>query len=88
MKAKELARKIGTLPPVRAWNSKVPAPAVNKAMEGSSPVSSGTRTSAPKATNSIWTPRISDRPDMAVMQSSSCSGYSSAMVPGVGVEPT
>ena len=53
MKAKELARKIGTEPPVMAWKRRVPAPAVKSAMDGSSPVSSGTSTSAPNATNNI-----------------------------------
>jgi len=53
MKAKDEARKTGTIRLVTAWKTRVPAPAVNKATLGSSPVSSGTRTSAPKATNSI-----------------------------------
>jgi hypothetical protein len=56
MKAKEEARKTGTLPRVTAWKTRVPAPAVNSATLGSRPVRSGTRTSAPKATNIIWPP--------------------------------
>ena len=56
MKAKLDARNTGTLPLVMTWNSRVPAPAVNRATLASSPVSSGTRTSAPNATNSICAP--------------------------------
>ncbi|OQA29829.1 MAG: hypothetical protein BWY59_00070 [Verrucomicrobia bacterium ADurb.Bin345] len=56
MNAKELARNMGTMPPVMAWKRSVPAPAVNKAMQGLSPVRIGTSTNAPKATKSICTP--------------------------------
>jgi len=36
---------------------RVPAPAVNRAIEGSSPVRRGTSTKAPKATNKNCMPR-------------------------------
>jgi hypothetical protein len=61
MNANDEARKTGTLKPVTIWNSSVPAPAVNSATLGSRPVRSGTRTSAPNATNSIWAPRMKVR---------------------------
>ena len=61
MKAKEDARKMGTLPRVTSWNSSVPTPAVNRATLLLSPVSKGTSTSAPKATKSICAPRRQSR---------------------------
>ena len=61
MKAKDEARNTGTLTRVTPWNTRVPTPAVNSATLGSSPVSSGTSTRAPKATNSICTPVSSVR---------------------------
>ena len=86
MNANELARKIGTEPPVMAWNSSVPAPAVKRATDGSSPVSSGTSTSAPNATNNIWMPNTSFRP--GVIESIVVSSKRAGKLPGVGVEPT
>ncbi len=56
MKAKLEARKTGTLPRVMTWKTRVPAPAVKSATLAFKPVKSGTRTSAPKATKSIWAP--------------------------------
>lgn len=56
MKAKDDARNTGTWPRVTIWKISVPIPAVNSATPGFSPVRSGTSTSAPKATNSIWAP--------------------------------
>ncbi len=61
MKAKLEPRKIGTWRRVMSWNSSVPTPAPSSASEGLSPVSSGTSTSAPKATNRIWAPEIACR---------------------------
>ena len=61
MKAKLEPRKIGTWRPVMSWNSSVPTPAPSSASEGLSPVSSGTSTSAPKATKRIWAPEIACR---------------------------
>ena len=61
MKAKEDARKMGTLPRVTIWKISVPTPAVKKATLLSSPVSSGTSTSAPKATKSICAPSSASR---------------------------
>ena len=58
MKAKELPRKIGTLPPVMKWNRKVPTPAVKRAVAGSMPMRSGTKTVAPKATKRNCTPTM------------------------------
>src|SRR5690554_1909752 len=56
MKANDEARKTGTVTRVTPWNTRVPTPAVKSATLGSSPVSSGTSTRAPKATKSIWAP--------------------------------
>ena len=56
IKAKEDAKKIGTCLPVQSWNNKVPIPAVSKAVLASNPVINGTKTNAPKATNSICKP--------------------------------
>ncbi len=56
MKAKLEPRKIGTWRRVQSWNNRVPTPAPSRAMEGFSPVSRGTRTMAPKATNKICSP--------------------------------
>jgi hypothetical protein len=56
MNANDDARNTGTRNPVTTWNTSVPAPAVNSATLGSRPVRSGTSTSAPNATNSIWAP--------------------------------
>ncbi len=56
IKAKDEAKNTGTFPRVVSWKSNVPTPAVNKATFGFNPVSSGTRTNAPNATNSIWAP--------------------------------
>src|SRR5210317_1928072 len=56
IKAKLEARNTGTLPRVTSWNTNVPAPAVKSATLAFNPVRSGTRTSAPKATKSIWAP--------------------------------
>ena len=67
MKANELARKAGTLPWVMKLKSRVPAPAVKSAMDGSIPTSTGTRTRAPKATKIICPPMRSVR--------MGCSGY-------------
>jgi len=58
MKAKELPRKIGTLPFVTRWKMNVPMPAVKRAVEGLMPTSSGTSTVAPKATKRNCTPTI------------------------------
>ena len=49
---------MGTLPLVIKWKMNVPKPAVNNAVAGSSPTSSGTRTVAPNATNRNWTPTM------------------------------
>ena len=53
---KDDARNTGTERRVIHWNSSVPRPAVNRATLGSSPVSNGISTMAPKATNSICAP--------------------------------
>ena len=51
MKAKLEPRKMGTCPFVTRWKINVPIPAVNRAVAGSRPTSSGTSTVEPKATN-------------------------------------
>ncbi len=56
MKANDEARNTGTWPRVTTWKISVPTPAVKSATFGSRPVSSGTSTSAPKATSSICAP--------------------------------
>src|SRR5690554_4226930 len=56
IKANDEARKTGTVTRVTPWKMRVPTPAVNSATLGSSPVSSGTSTKAPNATNSICAP--------------------------------
>ncbi|EEY71595.1 hypothetical protein VHA_003456 [Grimontia hollisae CIP 101886] len=56
IKAKEDARKMGTERLVINWKRRVPIPAPKSATLGSSPVSNGTSTNAPKATNSICAP--------------------------------
>lgn len=58
MKAKLLPRKMGTIPLVIRWKMSVPMPAVNRAVAGSRPMSSGTSTVEPKATNRNWTPTM------------------------------
>ena len=58
IKAKLEPKKIGTLPLVTKWKMRVPKPAVNNAVAGSSPTSRGTKTVAPKATNRNWMPTI------------------------------
>ena len=55
-KTNEDARKTGIERRVIHWNNNVPSPAVNSATLGSSPVSNGINTMAPKATNSICAP--------------------------------
>lgn len=58
MKAKLLPKKIGTFPLLTKWKTNVPIPAVNRAVEGSSPTNKGTRTVAPNATKRNCTPTI------------------------------
>ena len=47
---------MGTLPPVTKWKMNVPNPAVNSAVAGLIPMSSGTSTVAPNATKRNCTP--------------------------------
>jgi len=54
MNAKDDPRKAGTFAPVRRMYSKVPVPAVNRAVEGLRPVSIGTRMVAPNMANTCW----------------------------------
>ena len=58
MKAKLEPKKMGTCPLVTRWKISVPIPAVNRAVAGSRPTSSGTSTVEPKATNRNWIPTI------------------------------
>ena len=51
IKAKDEPKKAGTFAPVIKIYSSVPVPAVNSAVEGLSPVNSGTSTVAPNMAN-------------------------------------
>ena len=62
---------MGTIPLVTRWKIKVPIPAENRAVAGSSPTSKGTRTVEPKATKRNWMPtivlRAADNSELAII---------------------